>query len=115
MNAVIFSAPFSPSKVYLHKIPFGAPAAVYHGPTSFLPLTYDPYEAPRELGIFETIESHAYDYVNAGEIVRRIVKSREAFEERQRKKGEKAVGEEAAKKREQMEEAALKIELANRP
>lgn len=111
---MIFSAPFSPSKRYLGQIPYGVPATVYHGPTSFLPLTYDPYEVPKEMGIFRTVESHPYDYVNAGEIVRRIVKSREAFEERQRKKGEKGVTEEAAKIREELEEEALKKELAAR-
>lgn len=112
---MIFSAPFSPNETYLHNIPFGTLAAVYHGPTSFLPLAFDPYKVPKDMGIFKTIKGHRYDHVNAGEIVRRIVKSRDAYEKRQFKKEEKSVEEEAAKRREQMEEKALEKEVATRP
>lgn len=75
-------------------MPFGTPDVVYHGPTTFIPLTYDPYTAPKEMGIFKEIESHGFQHVNAGEIVDRILKSREAFEARQRAKLEKSVAEE---------------------
>ncbi len=68
-----------------------------------MPLTYDPYVDAKELGIFRQVPSHPYQKVNAGEIVERILKSREAFAERQRKKGEKAVGEDAVRRREEME------------
>lgn len=100
VNAVIFSAPFTPTKPYLETIPFGTPNAVYHGPTTFIPLTYDPYAAPREMGIFREIHGHPFQHVNAEEIVQRILKSREAFEERQRTKVQKSIGEEAFKEKE---------------
>lgn len=75
-----------------------------------MPLTYDPYSAARQLGIYKEIGSHAYDDVNAGQIVRRILQSRDAFEARQRMKGEKAVGEEVVRTRELMEHEALLLE-----
>ena len=124
INAVIFGAPFSPSKPYLEAMPIGkAPLepgeksnsrlfsvdAVYHGPTTFMPLTYDPYTAAKEMGIYREIGDHPFCNVNAGEIVARILKGREAFEERQRKKGEKSVGEEAVRRREQMEREAAEV------
>jgi ethanolamine-phosphate cytidylyltransferase len=124
INAVIFGAPFSPSKPYLEAVPIGKAQpgpgkgsnsrrcsidAVYHGPTIFMPLTYDPYTAAKEMGIFRQIGDHAFSNVNAGEIVTRILKGREAFEERQRKKGEKSVGEEAVRRREQMEQDAAEV------
>ncbi|KAK2753965.1 hypothetical protein FQN54_007324 [Arachnomyces sp. PD_36] len=101
VNAVIFSAPFTPSRPYLETFPFGTPNAVYHGPTTFIPLTYDPYTGPREMGIFKEIHSHSFQHVNAEEIVQRILKSREAFEERQRAKMQKSIGENEFKEREQ--------------
>jgi ethanolamine-phosphate cytidylyltransferase len=124
INAVIFGAPFSPSKPYLEAVPIGnAPIgtakgsdsrfssidAVYHGPTTFMPLTYDPYAAAKEMGIFRQIGEHVFSNVNAGEIVTRILKGREAFEERQRKKGEKSVGEEAVRRHEQLEREAAEL------
>lgn len=93
MNSVIFSAPFTPSRLYLTEFPFGKPDAVYHGPTSFIPLDYDPYKDAKELGIYQEIGPHTFDEVNAGEIVQRILKSRKKYEERQRAKGEKAATE----------------------
>lgn len=110
MNAVIFGAPFTPSKTYLTSWSWGTPDAVYHGPTAFMPLTYDPYTAPKELGIYREIGQHAFQDVNAGNIVQRILKSRELYEERQRKKGQKADVEAAAKIREVLEEEQKKKE-----
>ena len=124
VNAVIFGAPFSPSKPYLEAVPISRVQlgseersrsrlcsidAVYHGPTTFMPLTYDPYTAAKEMGIFREIGNHVFSSVNAGEIVARILRGREAFEERQRKKGEKSVGEEAVRRREQMELEAAEV------
>ncbi|KZF25657.1 hypothetical protein L228DRAFT_244544 [Xylona heveae TC161] len=111
IHAVAFSAPFAPSKSYLTTLPYGVPHAVYHGPTSFMPLTYDPYTAPKEMGIYHEIGDHAFANVNAGEIVERILKSRALYEERQRVKGQKSVGEEAYRRREEMEEEANRIKL----
>lgn len=101
---MIFGAPFTPTKAYLTSWSWGTPDAVYHGPTSFMPLTYDPYTAPKELGIYREIGQHTFQDVNAGNIVQRILQSRERYEERQRKKGQKADVEAAAKLREVLEE-----------
>lgn len=76
------------------------PDVVYHGPTTFIPLTYDPYSAPKEMGIFCEVPQHAFQHVNAGEIVGRILKSREAYEARQRAKLDKGVAEDLVKARE---------------
>jgi ethanolamine-phosphate cytidylyltransferase len=69
-----------------------------------MPLTYDPYTAARKMGIYREIEDHEYAGVNAGQIVQRIMKSRDMYEERQRVKGVKGIGEEAQRRREKMEE-----------
>lgn len=78
-------------------MPLGVPNAVYHGPTTYIPLTYDPYTASKRMGIFRETSEHPFQHVNAGEIVGRILKSREAYEERQRAKMQKSVVEEEAK------------------
>lgn len=82
-------------------MPLGVPSAVYHGPTTFIPLTYDPYTAPKRMGIFKEVDSHPFQHVNAGEIVGRILKSREAYEERQRAKMQKSIIEDLAKSKEE--------------
>lgn len=107
VNAVIFGAPFTPTRAYLTSSPYGLPDAVYHGPTSFMPLTYDPYTASKALGIYKEIDHHDFAGVNAGQIVQRIMKSRDMYEERQRVKGVKGVGEAAQRVREQLEEEQL--------
>lgn len=77
-----------------------------------MPLTYDPYTAAKELGIFVEIPSHEYAHVNAGEIVERILKGRTMYEARQRMKGVKSVSEDATRKREVLEaEAKARAEL----
>lgn len=91
-------------------MPWGVPDAVYHGPTAFMPLTYDPYTAPKEMGIYRQIGEHTFSHVNAGEIVQRIMKSRDMYEARQRAKGVKAEVEAAARARELMEEEQRKKE-----
>ncbi|PKS07695.1 hypothetical protein jhhlp_006303 [Lomentospora prolificans] len=110
VNSVVFGAPFSPTRSYLTSLPFGTPDAVYHGPTSFMPLTYDPYTAPKEMGIYREIGAHGYEGVNAGTIVQRIMKSRDVYEARQRAKGMKAEVEAAHKERELLEEEQRKKE-----
>ena len=55
-----------------------------------MPLTFNPYSAAKELGIYQEIQKHNFQHVNAGEIVERIMKSRSLYEERQRIKAEKA-------------------------
>ncbi|KAL6714974.1 choline phosphate cytidylyltransferase [Lecanora helva] len=110
VDAVILSAPFTPSKAYLKNLPYGTPAAVYHGPTTFMPLTYDPYVAAKELSIYREVGEHDFQNVNAGEIVQRILRSREIYEARQRAKGEKTSTEEAVKRREALEQDAASLE-----
>ena len=110
VDSVIFSAPFTASKAYLTNLPYGIPDAVYHGPTSFIPLTYDPYTGAKALGIYHEIGNHDFQNVNAGEIVQRILKSRKMYENRQKAKGEKAATEEAVRKREAMEQEAVRLE-----
>jgi ethanolamine-phosphate cytidylyltransferase len=114
IHAVVFGAPFTPTKAYLTWLPMGTPAAVYHGPTSFMPLTYDPYAAPRAMGVYREIGAHAFAHVNAGEIVQRIMRSRDLYEARQRAKGVKAGVEAAARQRELLEEEQRKKEAERR-
>ena len=92
----------------------GVPSAVYHGPTAFIPLTYDPYTAPKEMGIYRQVGEHAFSGVNAGEIVQRIMKSRDMYEARQRAKGVKSEVEAAARQREVLEEEQRKKEEERR-
>lgn len=69
-----------------------------------MPLTYDPYAAAKQMGIYKEIGKHEFAGVNAGEIVQRILKSRDMYEERQRVKGVKGIGEDAQRRREKLEE-----------
>lgn len=64
---------------------------------------HDPYKDAKSMGLFQEVSSHEYSHVNATEIVDRILKSRAMYEERQRIKGVKGIGEEAVKRREEME------------
>ena len=57
------------------------------------------------MGIYREIGPHEFADVNAGQVVQRILRSREMYEERQRAKGVKGIGEEAQRRRERMEEA----------
>jgi ethanolamine-phosphate cytidylyltransferase len=102
IHAVIFGAPFSLSKAFLLTLPYGTPNAVYHGKTSFMPLTYDPYAPAKVLNMYREIVNHDFQNVNAGEIVARIVKGRALYEERQRLKGVKGLGEEDERKRQEI-------------
>ncbi|KAI0999656.1 hypothetical protein K3495_g8539 [Podosphaera aphanis] len=102
INSVTFGAPFTPTLEYLSSAPWGIPNAVYHGPTSFMPLTYDPYLTPKELGIYREIAPHKFSDVNAGQIVQRILKSRDLYEERQRIKYAKGIAEEERLKEEKL-------------
>ncbi|KAF2461348.1 hypothetical protein BDY21DRAFT_383424 [Lineolata rhizophorae] len=115
VHAMVLLAPYTPSDRFLKTFPFSnmakqpePPDVVYHGPTSFLPHppTFDTYAAAKALGIYNEIPEHPYSHVNAGEIVNRILKGREAYEARQKKKGEKGMVEDAVKRREELEREA---------
>ncbi|KAJ4399433.1 choline phosphate cytidylyltransferase [Didymella pomorum] len=111
IHAAIFGAPFSLSRAFLLTLPYGTPTAIYHGTTTFMPLTYDPYSAAKSLNIYREVQNHEFQDVNAAEIVARIMKSRKLYEERQRKKGEKGAGEEAEKRRQEMEREQRRREV----
>lgn len=76
-----------------------------------MPLTYDPYAVTKTLNIYREVANHEFQNVNAAEIVARIMKSRALYEERQRKKGEKGVSEEAEKMRQEMEREQRRKEV----
>ena len=59
------------------------------------------------------MSKHAFQDVNAGQIVQRIMKSRAMYEERQRAKGGKAAGEEAVRIRERLEVEAAENAVAS--
>ena len=111
VHAVAFGAPYVPSGAYLRSLPGvqgSLPSRVYHGPTSYMPSPHhpDPYADAKEAGIYQETPHHDFQEVNAAQIVTRILDNRAQYEERQRKKGAKGVGEEAQRKREQMEREA---------
>lgn len=105
---MLFSSPLSLTQSFLKSLPYEIPAAIYHGPTEFMPTTYDPYGEAKQLEIYQELPSHEYKHINAGEIVERILKGRALYEERQRVKGVKGIGEEAVRRREDMERQAVK-------
>ncbi|KAK5768945.1 choline phosphate cytidylyltransferase [Elasticomyces elasticus] len=118
VHQVVFGAPYAPTKAYLQSLPAvidSAPAgsqhqrlpdAVYHGPTSYMsdPMEEDPYAEVKGCGIFVETPEHEFQDVNAAQIVQRILDRRGEYEERQRKKGVKGVGEGALRRREMEEE-----------
>jgi ethanolamine-phosphate cytidylyltransferase len=115
IDAAVFGSPFSLSRAFLLGLPYNTPSqgisAVYHGVTKFMPLTYDPYIVPKTLNIYKEIRNHDFQNVNAAEIVQRIMKGRALYEERQRKKGEKGVSEEAERTRQEMEREQRRKEV----
>lgn len=112
IHSIVFGAPFVPSKTYLSQLPACLstsrphPDIIYHGPTTYMPSSIDPYTDAKNLGIFAQTPAHDFADVNAAQIVQRILDNRVQYEERQRKKGVKGVGEEATRRREQMEQEA---------
>ena len=79
-----------------------------------MPTKDDPYGDAKAMGIFKETGKHLFQDVNAAQIVERIMDRREEYEERQRKKGIKAVGEEATHKRELLEREAEEEMAARR-
>ena len=109
---MLFNSPLSLPANFLKNLPYGLPAAIYNGPTKFMPTTFDPYDEAKQLDIYHELPRHDYLNVNAGEIVERILKGRAMYEERQRIKGAKGVGEEAVRRRESMERKAEEVRKA---
>jgi len=102
ISAMIFGAAFVPDSAFLGSLPYKV-TAVYHGPTASAPPTEDPYADAKKLNLYREVSDHKYSHINATEIVGRILKSRDMYEERQRVKGVKGIGEEAVRRREEME------------
>jgi ethanolamine-phosphate cytidylyltransferase len=93
IDSLILSAPFVPDGVFLdalEKTYGGKVEAVYHGPTAFMEGEEDTYEEAKKRGIYKEVGGHRWQDVNARVIVERILRERERYEERQRKKGFKA-------------------------
>jgi ethanolamine-phosphate cytidylyltransferase len=110
VDSVVFNAPVAPSKAYLDVLSqeFGSlPSVYWHGPTAFMPITgSDPHADVKSLGIFKETPKHDFQDVNAAQIVQRILDKREEYEERQRKKGAKKVGEEEQHRQEKLQQSA---------
>jgi ethanolamine-phosphate cytidylyltransferase len=77
-----------------------------------MPLTYDPYEPAKALGIYREVGQHRFCDVNAETIVQRIMRSRDQYEARQRAKGMKSEVEAAHWQREILEEEQKQREAA---
>ncbi|TGZ85368.1 Nucleotidylyl transferase [Ascodesmis nigricans] len=92
VSAVIVNAPYTPTGEFLDQVSakFGGKIeAVWHGPTKLGSGDEDTYKDAKERGIYREIEKHEWQHVSAGEIVNRILRERERYEERQRRKGVK--------------------------
>ncbi|KAH9810082.1 ethanolamine-phosphate cytidylyltransferase-like [Teratosphaeria destructans] len=117
LHGVVFGAPAVVSKPYLSTIAHSiAPGriidAIYHGPTSSMPpLPNEPADAYEDVKekLIRT-EEHDFQDVDSAAIVKRILDKRVEYEERQRKKGQKSVGEGALRREELEKEAAEEAE-----
>jgi ethanolamine-phosphate cytidylyltransferase len=97
ISSLVLCAPFIPDAGFLDTLEttYGAKvSAVFHGPTAFMPGEEDTYAAAKKRGVFREVPTHRWENINASEIVARILRERERYEERQRKKGVKMEKEE---------------------
>lgn len=107
VSALIISAPYTPSKIFLTEhLGRLKPEEVWHGPTRVMEAEGDgdPYADAKDMGILRTIDSHRWDDLSARSIVDRILDRRMEFEERQRKKGVKSDLESELKLKESLED-----------
>lgn len=115
VNSVVFGAPHAPPSEYLEALGklFGSqqPPTYYHGPTKYMsvPPTTE-FAGAQSLGVLTTLSPESVQFPNfhTGLIVQRIMDRKAEYEERQRKKGVKAVGEQATHKQELLEREKLK-------
>jgi ethanolamine-phosphate cytidylyltransferase len=92
VDEVIIGAPYSVTKDVLSKV---APVAVVvHGVNSTERDMdgSDPYALPKSLGIYKEIE-HNMSSISTSTVIERIIQQRQLYEERQRRKREKAMAE----------------------
>ncbi|KAG9293346.1 hypothetical protein G9A89_007592 [Geosiphon pyriformis] len=90
VDEVIIGAPYSVDENVLSKV-YNVDI-VAHGNTSFLPDldNKDPYEIPRNKGIYQEIINPSANITTAG-IIDRIIEHRKKYEERQMRKSQKAL------------------------
>lgn len=85
VDGIVLGAPYAPTQQFLDKLP-GKVTAVYHGPTPI-----DDDDLYNEVNsIFKEIGPHKYDDMNTDFIVNRVLANKQAYEERQRRKGWKS-------------------------
>lgn len=100
VDAVILQAPYIASEQFVKSlIPRGIHVAkIVHGATPVTEVDgQDPYAWAKKAGIYENAPSHEFAGVSTRTIVDRVLKNRDAYEERQRKKGWKAENEKKLK------------------
>ncbi|KAF5092697.1 hypothetical protein D0Z03_002739 [Geotrichum reessii] len=98
VDSVVLSAPWSPDTAFITAIkPVINISKILHGPTSIEAEgkveLQNPYEEAKQLGLYEEIGAHPYDHIQSEALVDRVLNHREAYEERQRKKGWKSENE----------------------
>lgn len=88
VEGIILGAPFSPTTQFLSIFP-GKVEKVFHGPTPIADI--DPYEDIENTeDLFVEIGPHKYDDMNTEFIVKRVLDNKQAYEDRQRRKGWKS-------------------------
>lgn len=90
MDEVVIGAPYSINVDALNKV--YRVTAVVHGKTPAEPDVdgRDPYEIPRQLGIYQELD-HTLSGLTTTAIIDRIIEQRKLYEDRQRHKREKAL------------------------
>ena len=90
VDDVIIGAPYAVTKAFFAKLPYKVDVVV-HGKTAVLPDVdgTDPYAWPKQLGLYQEVET-PYAWMSTDSVIDRIVKNRRLYEERNRRKLEKA-------------------------
>ncbi|GME99628.1 unnamed protein product [Ambrosiozyma monospora] len=102
IDGIVLGAPYAPTSKFINLIP-NKVLKVFHGPT---PEDHDPYTEIKKVGLFEQLGPHEFDSITTKDIVNRVLKNREAYEERQRRKGWKAEVEKKIKDTEEAQKPA---------
>lgn len=84
VDGLVLGAPYIPTPEFLSKLP-GEVKAVFHGPTAIEEDVYNQTKA-----LFKQIGPHEFDDMNTEFIVNRVLENKQAYEDRQRRKGWKA-------------------------
>ena len=86
VDGIILGAPYKPTPEFLKKLGATNIVKVYHGPTEIDEGVYDEIDP----NIYGQIGKHKYDQMNTEYIVNRVLANKQAYEERQKRKGWKA-------------------------